>query len=65
MITLGEKKVPWQEGMTVATLLETVADGHKYAVVRINGKLVSRPNFEKTAVPDQAEIRLIPMIAGG
>jgi len=65
VITLGEKKVPWQEGMTVATLLETVADGHKYAVVRINGKLVSRPNFEKTAVPDQAEIRLIPMIAGG
>jgi len=33
--------------------------------VRINGKLVSRPNFGETPVPDQARINLIPMIAGG
>jgi len=65
VITLGEEKILWQEGMTVATLLETVDDGHKYAVVRINGKLVSRPNFGETPVPDQARINLIPMIAGG
>lgn len=65
MITVGEEKIPWQAGMTVAQVLEALNDGHSYAVVRINGKLVSRPNFENTPVPDNAQIILIPMIAGG
>ncbi len=65
MITVGEEEIPWQEGMTVAQVLEELHEGHFYAVVRVNGKLISRPNFEKTPVPDQAEIILIPMIAGG
>ena len=65
MITVGQEKIPWKEGMTVAQVLEAIADGHKYAVVRVNGKLVSRPNFEKTPVPDHAEFIPVPMIAGG
>jgi len=65
VITIGDEKIPWQEGMTVARVLEELNDGHFYAVVRVNGELVSRPNFEKTPVPDHAEIILIPMIAGG
>lgn len=65
MITVGEEKIDWQEGMTVAQVMETVADGHRYAVVKLNGKPVSRPNFRKTPVPDHANIILIPMIAGG
>ena len=65
MITVGEEKIAWQEGMTVAQVMETVADGHKYAVVKLNGKPVSRPHFKITPVPDHANIILIPMIAGG
>jgi thiamine biosynthesis protein ThiS len=65
MISVGEEKIPWHEGMTVAQVLEALRAENFYAVVRINGKLVSRPNFEKTPVPDNAEIILIPMIAGG
>jgi sulfur carrier protein ThiS len=40
-------------------------DSHPYAVVRINSTYVSRPNFEKTIIPDGAEVFLVPMIAGG
>ncbi len=65
MITIGKEKISWEKGMTVAQVLETVEDGHKYAVVRVNGKLISRPNFEKTPVPDRAEFIPVPMIAGG
>ncbi len=65
MITVGDEKIPWQEGMTVAQVLEELHDGHFYAVVRLNGKLISRPNFEKTPVPDRAEFIPVPMIAGG
>jgi thiamine biosynthesis protein ThiS len=65
MITVGEQKIPWQEGMTVATLLSQLKDGHGYAVVKLNGKLVSLPHFEATPVPDNATVIPVPMIAGG
>jgi thiamine biosynthesis protein ThiS len=57
--------LPWHEGMTVSELLEALKDPHPYAVVRINEQYVTRPNFAKTIVPDNAQVFLIPMIAGG
>ena len=65
MIRVGEKQIPWHEGMTVASVLAQMEDGHIYAVVRLNGKLISRPRFDTTPVPDNSEVILIPMVAGG
>ena len=65
MVHVGEQNIPWRDGLTVATLLGTLKDGHIYAVVKLNGKLVSRPHFKTTPVPDGARVTLIPMIAGG
>ena len=65
MITVDGKKFPWRQGLDVEQMLEYVEKPEQYAVVRLNGKLVSRPVFKKTQVPDDAEVFLIPMIAGG
>jgi thiamine biosynthesis protein ThiS len=65
MITVGEKTLPWREGMTVSDLLRLMDQSHPYAVIRINEEYISRPNFDKTLIPDNARIYLIPMIAGG
>ncbi|NNG00488.1 MAG: MoaD/ThiS family protein [Desulfobacteraceae bacterium] len=65
MIDIGNRTVNWHEGMTLGDLLKDLPEGKDCAVIRLNGRLVSRPNFDKTRVPDQAEIVLIPMIAGG
>jgi thiamine biosynthesis protein ThiS len=65
MIQVAGKQMAWREGMTVSDLLEALEDPHPYAVVRINEQYVTRPNFEHTSVPDDAEVFLIPMIAGG
>lgn len=51
--------------MTVATLIEELQDPYPYAVVRINKKHVSQPKFKETPIPDNAEVFLIPMVAGG
>jgi sulfur carrier protein ThiS len=51
--------------MSVADLLQECGESHDPPVVRINDQYVSRPNFAHTIIPDQAEIFLIPMIAGG
>ncbi|RLB20747.1 MAG: thiamine biosynthesis protein ThiS, partial [Deltaproteobacteria bacterium] len=47
------------------SLLAQREDCHMYAVVRLNGKLISNPNFETTEIPDNSEVILISMIAGG
>ena len=65
MIKVSDQTVAWHEGMTISDLLSELADPHPYAVVRINETYVSRPNFDKTTIPDNAEVFLIPMIAGG
>lgn len=65
MIQVAGKQHPWHDGMTVSDLLRELDDPHPYAVVRINAQYISRPNFEQTPIPDDAEVFLIPMIAGG
>jgi sulfur carrier protein ThiS len=65
MIRVADETLPWYEGMTVADLLRDMGETHPYPVVRINNRYISRPNFTSTAIPDEAVVYLIPMIAGG
>jgi thiamine biosynthesis protein ThiS len=65
MIRVNGKKHSWYDGMTIKDLLNNFNKSHLYAVVRINDKHISRPYFEKTMIPDNSEVFLIPMIAGG
>lgn len=65
MIRVADQTIDWREGMTISDLLIEINDPHPYAVVRINQTYVSRPNFDRTIVPDHAEVYLIPMVAGG
>jgi thiamine biosynthesis protein ThiS len=65
MIWVNGKNHSWYEGMTIKDLLNHFNNSHLYAVVRINDKHISRPYFEKTLIPDNSEVFLIPMIAGG
>ncbi len=55
----------WQEGMTVASLLETLDNTGFVSVIRLNGRLISSPKFDRTPIPDNAVIRLLPLVAGG
>ena len=65
MIKINGKEHFWYEGMTIKDLLKDVKNSHLYAVVRINDKHISRPYFEKTLIPDNSEVFLIPMVSGG
>ena len=66
MIRVGDDiQVPWREGITVRELLGEVPDGPDCAAVRVNGRIVARPLYARTPVPDGAQVYLVPMIAGG
>ncbi len=65
MIKVKDKEIAWREGMTVADVLREAGDPYPYAVVRVNERSVSRPDFDRVTVPDGAKVFPIPMIAGG
>ncbi len=65
MITFDGKQMPWHSGMTIDNILASMKYGNLYAVVRMNGKLISKPNFGSTSVEDGAVIEGIPLISGG
>ena len=65
MIRVNGKRQTWYKGMSIKDLLEDLEDSHHYAVIRINDKYVSRPYFEKTLIPDNSEVFLVSLIAGG
>jgi len=65
MITVNGESHPWREGLTLAELMAVVDPKQGIAVVRLDDRLVSRPNYAVTPVPDGAVLRLIPMVAGG
>ncbi len=65
MVRIGDRELAWREGMTVSDLLIEMGDPYPYAVARIGDRIVSSPDFDKTVVPRNAEIFLIPLISGG
>ncbi len=65
MVRVGDREFPWREGMTVSDLLKEIGDPYPYAVARIGDRIVSSPDFAEATVPRNAEVFLIPLIAGG
>ena len=65
MIRVNGKKHTWWKGMTVDDLLNDYPKIYRAGIVRINLKLITRESFEDKKIPDNAEISIIPMVAGG
>lgn len=65
MIEVDDKQVQWSEDMTIASLMETLENVDFCSVVRLNGRLVSSPQFTRTFIPDGSKLQLLPLVAGG
>lgn len=55
----------WEEGMTVSDLLERMNYSYPHIIVKINGELVRREEYGSRVIPDNADVRVIHLIAGG
>ena len=65
MIIVDDQEISWSDGMTIADALSALGGHTDCAVVKLDGKLISKPHFETTRVRDGSTIILLPMIAGG
>ncbi len=61
----NQYEVEWHAGMTVQDVLEALKFSFRMIVVKVNGRVVLRPDFPTTPVPDGAEVQAIHLTGGG
>jgi sulfur carrier protein len=58
-------EIAWEEGLTVSALLERFRYTFPHIVVKVEGEVVPPEEYPKCAIPDEAEVQVIHLIAGG
>ena len=57
--------LPWHKGMTVRDVLTAMKYTFPHIIVVINGTVVRHDAYDTTTIPDDADVRVVHMIAGG
>jgi sulfur carrier protein len=65
MITVKGKRLEWHQGLTVRDVLVSLGYNFPSVLVRVNGIIVRRKIWDSTVVPDEAEVEVRPIVAGG
>lgn len=66
MIRVNDKfEVEWQEGMTVARLLDRLKFSYPLVIVSIDGVLVAKDEYATRQVSSGAQVKVLHMTAGG
>lgn len=65
MITAKGKKLDWHEGLTVREVLDTLGYNFPSVLVRVNSRIVKRKDWDNSIVPDEADVEVRPIVAGG
>lgn len=65
MIKLNNKDFPWEEGMTVESLMHKKKYSYSRIIVKINGHHIEEEYYSKTAINDGDDVQMIHLLAGG
>ncbi len=66
MITLNKReRLEWRAGLTIKELLEEKTFTYPHIIVSINGTVIRHDAYAETLIPDEADVRVIHLIAGG
>lgn len=62
---VNEKELPWQEGLVVNDALRLMNYTFKMLVIKLNGVLVKKADYDSTIIPENADVKVIHLISGG
>lgn len=66
MITVNRRhRLEWFEGMTIRDVLKTMNYTYPDIVVRVNHQVILDEHYDDSTIPDEADVRVIHLIAGG
>ena len=66
MLLINDRdRLDWRPGMTVRDVLTAMGYSYPLITVSINGEVIDREDYERTTVPDEAEITIFHLAHGG
>lgn len=65
MLQVNDEPLEYEPGMTVETILQRKNYKFRMLAVWINGEFVPRGTYDRAPVPDDADVKVVHMIAGG
>ncbi|HHV46635.1 MAG TPA: sulfur carrier protein ThiS [Tissierellia bacterium] len=65
MITVNGREFPYEEGLTVANLLQKKGYTFKMITVKINGNVIKKDEYETTLIRDGDNVQVLHHVAGG
>ena len=64
-ITVNENSLKWEEDMNINIILQRMNYTFRMLVVKVDGKLVKKNEYESTIVQPNADVKVIHLISGG
>lgn len=65
IIKLNGRDFPWEEGLTIAGIIEKKNFTFPKLIVKINGNHVETEDYSSTIVNDGDNVQIIHLLAGG
>jgi len=65
MLLVNEEPLDWHEGMTIRDVLKARNYRFPMLVIHVNDALVQKMDYDTTAIPDEAVVKVIHLISGG
>ena len=64
-ITVNDNIIDWEENMTITRILKIMNYTFRMLVVKVDGKLVKKNEYESTIVSADADVKVIHLMSGG
>ncbi len=64
-ITVNKDTIDCEEKMTIDRILKIMNYTFRMLVVKVNGELISKESYKTKIIPENAEVQIIHLIAGG
>lgn len=64
-INVNGHLINWEENLTIRKVLKKMNYVFKMLVIKVNGTLVKKENYDTFIIPKNAEVKVIHLISGG
>lgn len=64
-INVNSEPMDWQLGMTIRDILSKRNYTFKMLVIKVNGELVKKTQYDDFLVPKGADVKVIHLVSGG
>ena len=64
-LTVNGNSLKWEKNMTIDVILKKMNYTFKMLVVKVNGKLIKKTEYDTIIIPAAADVKIIHLISGG